>query len=207
MVKKLMLNCVGNIFASLGASLMVQAMIGNSTFGAMTYNLSLMTNIKVGDWTIIANGLMIFFQILILKKEFKCFQLLQFVPVYISGKMVNFFLYDFPLISNLSFNCYLLALMIFILALILNALGISLVMKSDLVPFPSEGLSNAIASIYKIPFKIVRTSCDVIFVMIAFICMLFIGQTNAIREGTIINVLLMGLLIGEFNKLLKVKVV
>lgn len=190
----------GMVISSLGNTLMVKMMLGQSTFNAMTYNLSLLTGLRMGDISIIWNTCLMIIQIVILNKSFKKMQLLQMVPGIICGVVLNFFMYDFFLTSNLVVDNYFIELIIFVTGLIINAFGISLVTSARIVAAPCESLCLVLAKKTSKSFKFYRIGSDIVFVVIAVIAMFLLRKnTNTIREGTIINLVCMGILIGYFN--------
>ncbi|PJI07431.1 MULTISPECIES: YczE/YyaS/YitT family protein [Clostridium] len=190
----------GMVISSLGNTLMVKMMLGQSTFNAMTYNLSLLTGLRIGYISIIGNTCLMIIQIIILNKSFKKLQLLQMIPGIICGVVLNFFMYDFFLTANLVVDNYFIELIIFAAGLIINAFGISLVTSARIVAAPCESLCLVLSKKTSKSFKFYRIGSDIVFVAIAVIAMFLLGKnTNTIREGTIINLVCMGILIGYFN--------
>ena len=203
-MKKYVWYVLGIIISSFGNAIMFKMHLGQSTFNAMTYSLGLITGLKIGNISILFNITLIIIQILILRRNFKKIQLLQMVPGIISGLVVNFFLYDFSPIATLSVQSYGKEIFVFICGLIINSFGISLIASADIVAAPSESLCLTLANKTKKSFQFYRTGLDVFFVSVALIVMFLLQtNTNAIREGTVLNLVFMGTLIGFFNSLSK----
>lgn len=191
---------LGLIIAALGNTLMIKAALGQAPFNAMNYNISMVTGLKIGDIGILFNVLFMALQILILRRDFQWLQLLQLVPGFISGKFLNLFMYDLPVTAAIIPGSYPAALLVFLCGQCVSALGISLVTSADVIAFPCESLCKALTGKTKLSFRFYRTMCDVSFLAAALAIMLFIGNTNSIREGTVINMLLTGTLIDFLNR-------
>lgn len=201
-MKRYVWYMLGLVLSSLGNTLMVKMMLGQSTFNAMIYNVSLLTHLKIGYISIMFNICVMLIQIIILNKNFKKIQLLQMVPGIICGVILNFFIYDYPLTSNLEINQYMLEIFVFISGLLINAFGISLITTAHIVAAPIETLCLILSEKTRYSFRIYRTGFDVFFITVAIIVMVIMGKnTYTIREGTLINLLFMGTLIGFFNQL------
>lgn len=192
---------LGLILSSFGGCIMIKMSLGQSTFNAFSYGLYLLTGIKVGYISIIYNIIIIFIEIMILNKDFKKIQLLQILPGLISGFVLNYFVYDFVLTAHLAIDNYIFSLVIFIIGLVINALGISLVVNAKLIGLPTETLCLELEKKTNKDFKIIRTLFDVIYVIIALMITLILKDVVLIREGTVINLVFMGSLIGFFNKI------
>ena len=194
---------LGLVISSFGSCLMIKMTLGQSTFNAFSYGLFLVTGIKIGYISILYNISVLLLEMMLLNTSFHKIQILQIIPGFISGFILNFFVYNCSFTSQLAINNYLLSLIIFIIGLSLNALGISLVINAGVIGFPTETLCQIIESKTNKDFKFIRTLFDVFYIMIAVIIMLFIKDASLIREGTVINLLLMGTLIGTFNPITK----
>lgn len=199
-MKKYVGYVIGLIISSLGGCLMIKMSLGQSTFNAFSYGLFLVTGIKVGYISILYNITILLLEIVMLRTSFKRIQLLQMIPGFISGFVLNFFVYDLPFTASLSITNYVLSLIVFISGLMINAFGISLVINADLIGFPTETMCQILESKTGKSFKLIRSLFDVLYVGIAAVIMLFIKDANLVREGTVINLLLMGTMIGTFNQ-------
>lgn len=202
-MKKYIGYVVGLLISSFGGCLMIKMSLGQSTFNAFSYGLFLVTGIKVGYISILYNLSILLLEIALLKKSFKRIQLLQIIPGFISGFVLNFFVYDLPFTADLRITNYLLSLVVFVSGLMINAFGISLVINARLIGFPTESMCQILENKTGKSFKLIRTLFDVLYVGIAAVIMLFIKDANLIREGTVINLLLMGTMIGTFNNIVK----
>ena len=80
-LKRYIIFLIGLFVNSLGVSLITKANLGTSPISSITYVLSLNFPLTLGNFTIIFSLLLIFLQLLILRKNFKPEYYLQ-IPVY-----------------------------------------------------------------------------------------------------------------------------
>ena len=189
------------VFVSLGgisAALALKAAIGVSAYDALTQTIADMIHIKVGTMGIILNCSCILGQIVILKKDFKPIQLLQALVSVILGSVINFMLYE---VYTFELTAYYQNLLLLILAYVLMAMFVGAVMTINLVTFALEGLCMALEKITPFKFAKIRQAVDVISIILCLIISFGFQLPLAIREGTIIGMLIFAPLMGMFMKL------
>lgn len=179
---------------------MIKMTLGQSTFNAFCYGLYLMTGIKVGYISIIYNIMIMGIEMITLHRHFHKSLLLQLVPGMISGLILNYFVYDLPLTAQLSISSYALSIIVFMSGLVLNAFGISLVINAGIIGFPTESLCQLLEQKTTHSFQFYRTLFDVGYVAVAMMIMLNDQSLTLLREGTIINLVAMGTMIGMINR-------
>ena len=189
------------VFVSLGgisAALALKAAIGVSAYDALTQTIADMIHIKVGTMGIILNCSCILGQIVILKKDFKPIQLLQALVSVILGSVINFMLYE---VYTFELTAYYQNLLLLILAYVLMAMFVGAVMTINLVTFALEGLCMALEKITPFKFAKIRQAVDVISIILCLIISFGFQLPLALREGTIIGMLIFAPLMGMFMKL------
>lgn len=197
--RKVFFCLLGLFISAFGMSLLIKSALGQSTVSALAYNLSLVTGIRTGTIVAYVNYLCLVGQIVLLKKDFKPFQLLQLGITFIFGSMVNFFLYDFFLTANLVLADYPLQAATFLVGIAIMAFGVALVFVADFVFLPFEGFCKLLASHLNLPFGKLRVAIDSSLVVISLVLIFTQSLPNtSIREGTLLYALAFGFLINFF---------
>lgn len=199
-MKKYMALVMIVMCTGLACALSLKAAIGVGAWDAFAQALSSILHIKVGTMGMILNCSCIVGQLVILKKEFRPIQLLQVLVSIILGSVVNFMLYD---ILVFEINTYFVRLALILLAYVLCAIFVGGIMVLDLVTFPLEGLCMALEKVLPFKFSQIRQAVDVICIVIGVVLSLLLNVPLAVREGTIIGMVLFAPLMGKFMEIEK----
>ena len=189
------------VFVSLvgcAAGLSLKAAIGVSAWDALTQTFSDLIHIKVGTMGIILNCSCILGQIVILKKDFKPIQLLQAVVSIILGSVINFMLYE---VYTFELTAYWQNIALLIIAYILMSMLVGAVMTLNVVTFALEGLCMALERITPFEFAKIRQAVDVVSIILCFILSFALKLPLAVREGTVIGMIMFAPLMGKFMKI------
>jgi len=154
-----------------------------------------------GNWVTAVFCFFILLQIILLRKNFKWYNIFQIAFSTLFG-----FFSDFAKWALGSFTLpgYIGQLAMLLISIVLIAIGISLYVDTKLIPMPTEGLIQAISDVTKIKFHNVKTITDCCIVITAtLISLLVLGRLEGVREGTIISALLVGKAIGILQKWIK----
>lgn len=181
---------------ALAITFMLKASVGVGAFDAATQSLSVMSGIRIGTIAMVLNLSFVLGQLVILKKGFGFSRFLQIPLSIVIGMLVNFFYYD--LFASIQFNNYAVAMLVYLLALVLASFSVSMVMTLDLVTFPIESFCLALTKKVPMKFAVIRQVADVLFVGVSLALTFMFGLTPAVREGTVIGMLLFGPLMGFF---------
>lgn len=92
---------------------------------------------------------------------------------------------------------------ILILGYVINAFTVAVIMLLDVVTFALEGACMAISNKLGFKFHVFRQVVDILCIIISIILALIFDVPLAIREGTLIGMLIFGPIMGIFMKLLK----
>jgi len=200
-IKRLLLCIFMIIATAFGVAITLRIAIGVGAWDALAMGGSLITGIRVGTVGIILNLSCVAVQLAFMRKNFKIKHALQIVLCFTLGYAVNFFFYD--VLGSFYISNYFLGIILLILAYTYLAFTVSFIMLLDAVIFPLEGACKVISHKTGIKFHILRQGVDVISVVLAVIMSFAFSVPLAVREGTIIGMLMFGPLIGMFTKLLK----
>lgn len=181
-----------------GVAFSITADLGTSPISSVPYVTSLICNVSTGMTTIVMNTFFIILQIIILKKDFRLFQLLQFPATIVFGTMIDVFS---AALASVSYSGYLSQCLLCLAGIILVTAGVSLEIAAGLVTVPGEGIVLTLSRTLKIRFGNMKTIFDVTLVAVSIILsLLFLSRLNGIREGTLAAALLVGQFVRIFRK-------
>lgn len=181
-----------------GVAFSITADLGTSPISSVPYVTSLICNVSTGVTTIIMNTFFILLQIIILKKDFRLFQLLQFTATIVFGTMIDVFS---AALASVSYSGYLSQCLLCLTGIILVAAGVSLEVAAGLVTVPGEGIVLTLSRALKIRFGNMKTIFDVTLEAVSIILsLLFLSRPDGIREGTLAAALLVGQFVRIFRK-------
>lgn len=200
-VKRLIFLIVGLSVMAFGVALSIKAALGTSPISSVPYVTAGISGLSVGVTTIIINSFFVLIQIIILRKKFDWFQLLQLPGIILFGVMIDV---SGKLIEMVSCSNYLQQWILCILGIILVALGVSAEITAKLVTTAGEGIVLAICKVAPIKFSNMKVIFDVTLVCISLLLsFLFLGHLDGVREGTVAAAVCVGLITKQTNKLMK----
>ena len=197
------LYCVGLMCLAFAVSFSANAGLGISPVRSLPYVVAscLGMEAKVGTMVTIVFCFYILLQILILRKEFKIFNLLQILFSTLFGYFVNFakaIMGSWRIMDGYAGSLIMLAI-----SIVITALGVYIYVGTDVINMPMEGLTMAIAQKLKKPFPKVKTVVDCSVVALGLILSIVVLRSpfKWIREGTIISALATGFMVSLFRKI------
>ena len=195
---RVLILCLGLSIMAFGVAFSIKSDLGTSPISTLPYVTSLVTGLSVGTTTIIMNVFFVLLQILILRKNYKWFQLLQIPAAMLFGVMID--LAGFA-IKSLECHSYASACAYCLIGIMLIALGIRLEVEAGLITTAGEGIVLAICKLKSnLKFGNVKICFDLSLVltslMVSIICL---SSIQGIREGTAAAAIFVGL----FTKLFK----
>lgn len=142
---------------------------------------------------------MILGQILILRKDFKIYQLLQIPLSFFLGWFTDL---GMMFISLVQLNNYFSKMLVLLTGILITAFGISLTVIADVILNAGEALVKAVSDKWHLEFGYVKVGLDVFCVITSVVLSMvfFNGQIIGTREGTIISALCAGLAVKFFTK-------
>lgn len=201
-IKRYILLILGLFIMAFGITLMVDAKIGTSPISSVPYVFSLeFISISLGTFTFMWNMLMIFGQAIILKKDFKVYELIQIPISILFGVFVDFSKY---LLRDINPQNYAMSIFILALGCITLSLGVTLTVIASVVMNSGEALVKAICIKTKKEFGNIKVVFDVTLVLMACLAsLIFFGEVRGVREGTFIAAVVTGFIVKAFTQILK----
>lgn len=197
--KRYLLFIAGLFFAGIGVAFTKHGELGVSPISSVANVLSCrFTTLSLGTWLMIWNCVLIVCQILILKKDFQLFQLLQIPLSILFGWFTDFGMW---LVSFISVPNYAVKLVMLFLGIIILAFGITLSVIANVILNSGEAVVKAVSDKSGKSFGDVKVIFDISCVVIAVILslVLFKGQIVGTREGTIISAFCTGIVVKFFT--------
>ncbi len=200
-IKRILLYCLGLLLLAFGVTFSIKSNLGVSPVNSIPYVLSIVLGIDQGLLTTAVFCSYILLQVILLKKDFKMFNLLQIVFSGVFGYFVTFSnsIWTFNVIDN-----YISRLILLIISVIFVALGLLFYLTADIVPQPAEGLILTISQKTNLTFPKIKVLFDCSVVGIA-VAISFIGISSlvGIREGTVIAAIAIGKVLEVFTRKFK----
>lgn len=198
--KRYLVFLFGLFISSFGVSLITKANLGTSPISAIPYVLSLNFPFTLGQFTIAFSLLLIFLQLLILRRNFKAEHLLQ-IPISVAfGYFIDLTMVLLGFVAPGSYPVKLVALLI---GCVILGFGVYLEVIADVAMLPGESFVRAVTQTWKTDFGTTKICFDVSMTVIAAITSLVLAHTlYGVREGTVIAALLVGFIARLFGRLL-----
>lgn len=205
LAKRYALFIVGLFFAGVGIAFTKRGELGVSPISSVANVMSIkFSSITMGTWLIIWNCVLILGQIVILKKDFKLYQLMQVPISFLFGYFTDF---GMRIASFIPVSNYFSRLLMLFGGIVILGFGISLSVIADVILNSGEAIVKAIADKTGFQFGNVKIAFDIGCVTAAVIMSLVFFDMKIVgaREGTFISALLTGFTVKFFTKRLKGK--
>lgn len=188
----------GLALCGFGVALSTVPALGTSPISSLPYVLTFIIPLSLGVWTIIINTLFLAAQIVILKGEFRWFQLSQMVAVTIFGFFIDLGMW---ISSYYIPDSYILRVLEQFIGCAVLAAGIALELIADITFLPGEGLVKAIAYRWRLNFAKVKICFDSTLVCLAVLVSLIgVGEITGLREGTVIAAFAVGYFVRLYHR-------
>ncbi|MDM8160651.1 cytidylate kinase family protein [Labilibaculum sp. K2S] len=188
----------GLFIMAFGVALSVKANLGVSPISCIPYIYSLRYPLTMGEVTIIFNVFLILLQILLLRRKYRLFQLIQLPVVFVFGFFTDFTLY---LVSDLTLTGYAWQGLLCLLSCVVIAFGVFLEVKAGITYLPGEGLAMGIAETWNKEFGKAKIWVDSSMVIVGILSSFaLIHHLQGVREGTIVAALLVGYLARLYSR-------
>jgi uncharacterized protein len=200
-MRKHMLNFtwlfIGVSLISIGIALMNKSGLGQTAYSGFANTIGQVTHIKSGTVLILFNMSCVLGQMILLGKTFHKLQWLQVVVAYLSGAMVNFWVYDFSLTAKYIPANYLIQWILTIAGILVISFGVAIVMASETIKMPLEAFVLVISNRSHQSFSKLRTLVDMISIALGLLLILSFNLSfETLREGTWISMVLLGTSMG-----------
>lgn len=203
---RIFITIIGITLSHLGAAGAACVDIGQGPVSAFCLTISEWTGIRFGTVLIFFQYAFLVGQILILKRSFPLNRLLQLLTVTFGGLLVNFFM-DF-VFTGFEIEFYPARVLVGTLFYLLNAVGVSLVLMTNIIGVPLESFLLTLNERTKIPLGTLKRIADSSLILFSVLFCLFCHLDFTIREGTLINAFVFGGMLEFMNvptRLLKEK--
>lgn len=183
---------LGLFIISLGVSMATKSGLGSSPVTSVPYSLSLILPfLTIGNWSIVINLALVAAQWVLLKGRMRPFDIgLQLFATFIFGYFVDFSMF---LLQWLEPGLYLLRILCLISGCAVLALGVSFQLMAGVAMLPPESFVKLVAQLIGNEYGNIKVVFDLSMSGIAAVlCLLFRGQLDGVREGTLIAALLVG---------------
>lgn len=179
----------GLIVLALGVILSTKTDLGVSPIVSIPYCISKIWNINLGDATACIYILYVVGQIVVLKKRFRPFQLLQIPVTVFFSQIINLF----NSIISISSNNLVINLSLLIFGILFTGLGASMTILTNILPISPDGFVQAVSERTGIKLGLVKNildaSCVIITLIIGYV---FAMKIVGIGVGTLLAVIGVG---------------
>lgn len=198
LLKRYIFFFLGICLNAFGIALFTRSKLGTGPTSCIPYVVSLKSGLSFGTCTFMFNILLLLGQIILLRKKFPRYQLLQF-PVTLLFSILIDGAMKFTTFVNT--DIYWVALLYNILGCVFRAVGVSCQVVADVVMLSTEAFVKALSDVSKKEFSWIKLFFDVFMAAVAIaLSFLLLGRLESVREGTLIIVLLVGPVSHYFTK-------
>lgn len=195
---------LGFAIMTLGIAVSVKSNLGVSPVSSIPYTITIVWGLEMGLATIVFHIVLVFIQVLLLRKNFKLKNLLQ-IPV---GVLFGFLttaslllVATLPTPDNLAIQ-----LTMALLSAVLVAFGIFLYVPADFIPLAGEGCMLAVSKVTGIKFSTVKICFDTAMVLISLTtCLILTHSLGSVGIGTVLAAFLVGICLKVITKFLGAK--
>lgn len=215
-VRRQLLLLVSLFFLALGVAFCVRSDLGSSVISSAPYAFFLAGKKGlVPDWTLgmytnLLNVLLVAGQILVLRRRYRPWQLLQLLIGVVFGVLIDASMAITSIFESV--GEIELRLVIMFAGSTLMALGVSMEMRCASITMPGEGLPAALSKVTGKPFADMKILTDILLVTAAIVSsFLFFGEWmwNIVGGGTLFAMIYIGMAVkfisrhlGWFDRLL-----
>ncbi len=181
-------------------------MLGSSVISVLPYvfqnagEKSLVPALTIGQYTYIMNGILVFGQICVLRRQFELVQLFQLLAGFVFGSLIDF---NMMLTTWVTPETLATKIIAQVVGCTILAIGIALEVRCGSVTMPGEGFPVAISQVTKVEFPKVKICVDTSLVVLGIIaCYAFFGQWlwYIVGIGTLFAMFYVGYMVRVFGK-------
>lgn len=188
---RLLLLLIGMFTAALGVALTTVADLGTTPISTVPYVFTVLTGYSFGTTTFFVNIFLVAGQVLLLRRRFSLWNLLQIPTVLIFGICIDLAM---AIVSPHAPAEWWTGLLMSISGNFVLALGIVMQIRSKTIVQPGEGFVLAAAAVTRKSFGSIKIVNDVTLSLIAAgIGLVCAGELIGVREGTVLSAVLVGL--------------
>ncbi len=186
---------LGVILAGFGVALSTQAGLGATPISSVPWVLVRKTSLSYGTLTLCMNLLFVGGQIVILRRRFAPFQLLQIPATALFGACIDLGMF---LTNPFATTTYPLQIAMLVAGALTLAAGIVCQVHSDFLCVPGDAFVKTVSHEFKWPLSRCKMGFDATLVLTAVIISLtLLNRIEGVREGTLLGVFLVGWFVGR----------
>lgn len=191
----------GLFISGLGVALTKTGNLGVSPVSSVANILSIRFPVlTIGNWLIIWNCVLILGQVLVLRRQFKIWQLLQIPLSFLFGYFTDFGMF---LCKNIPEGIYWIQALCVIFGTMVLSLGITMTVKANVIMNSGEAFVKAISDKCPLEFGTIKIIFDVSCVVLSIILSLILcgGKIAGTREGTVFAAVMVGIFVKLYSKI------
>lgn len=174
---------LGVVVMSVGIALSVQGQLGTAPISTFPAVINAATSWTVGSVTVVMNVVFVLLQILILRRRFRLFQLVQIPIAMVFGAVIDLSLL---FTSWTQTDNYLLQWIVTIVGALILGVDVYIQIQPKLLYLPGEGLVMAMTRATTVRFGTMKQLVDWSLVIISAVLSLVLMQRlEGVREGTV----------------------
>ena len=199
MPQRIIVFVIGLFINALSVALFSHAYLGTSPISSIPYTLYFGNQqLTLGQYEFILNMVLILGQVLLLRKNFKIYQLVQIVIALVFGLFIDFWMMIFAWLEP---TIYITKLLVMVIGVLLNGVGVALIVLANVIMLCGEAFVTAVCNVFHTDFGKSKIVFDCALTGIACIISLVLYHTVVgVREGTLIAAIVVGWFSGIIIK-------
>lgn len=188
---------LGVALNSWGIALITKGALGTSPISSLPYVLSMQYPFTLGEFTFVMNTLFVIAQAVLLRGDFKLFQVLQMAVNVVFSALIDVSMGALWWLSPANLVEELLAVVVGSAAL---GFGVAIEVAPNVLMVPGEGIVRAISTVCHKRFGSTKVAFDCTLVGLAVVMsFVFFGELRGVGLGTLISALVVGRFVNFFN--------
>lgn len=196
---------IGLFISGVGVAITKKGELGVSPVSSVANILSIRYPfLTLGNWLIVWNCILILGQVVVLRRNFKAFQLLQIPLSFLFGYFTDFGTW---MMSHVDTEAYIFRILCVIVGTVVLGFGISVTVRAGIIMNSGEAFVKAVSDTTKIDFGTVKIVFDISCVALSIVLSLILCNMRILgtREGTIIAAIFTGVCVKFFMNISKEK--
>ena len=156
-------------------------------------------HISLGVFSFLFNALLLLGEIVLLRGKVKPTIFLQLIPLAVMTVSIDVWAIPFGL---LPLNTYLSCLIALFVSVVFMSIGVFLEVDADVLAVPGDEFVKVLAQVSGEPFSVIKTTFDCsLMAFSASLSLMLLEGLFGVREGTVVNAMLVGIFIGFWRRL------
>lgn len=202
--KRILIYIIGLYVLTFGVALSIKSNLGVTPVSTLTYSLqkNIFTDATLGNVTFIYNAILVCMQIVVLRKNYKLFSLIQLPATFLFSMLIDL---NVLLLHNTAFESMVIRVVMMLVAILLVGVGLFFVLTPKICPAPPEGFMLALHQVTGRKFSNIKVLFDSTSVIIAATIALIVSKNfglSGVGVGTVIAALTVGKIIGVIDKII-----